>query len=97
MFDPETIGIPRCVIGDLKGGDADENAQALKDVLAGGEHTNAKRDSVLLNAGVGMYVYGLAESIEDGVALARKTLFSGAASRKLEEWIAVTQAISKKI
>jgi anthranilate phosphoribosyltransferase len=34
-----------------EGGDADENAQALRDVLAGGEYTNAKRDSILLNAG----------------------------------------------
>ena len=33
------------------GGDADENAQALRDVLVGGEFTNAKRDSILLNAG----------------------------------------------
>ena len=38
------------------GGDADENAQALRDVLVGGEFTNAKRDSILLNAGEEMQI-----------------------------------------
>ena len=50
------IRTPRIVLYILtpyfyEGGDADENAQALRDVLAGGEYTNAKRDSILLNAG----------------------------------------------
>ena len=84
------MGIPRCTIEDLKGGDADENAKALRDVLAGGEFTNAKRDSIILNAGFGLYVYGLADSIEKGIELARKVLYSGKAIQKLDEWIALS-------
>jgi anthranilate phosphoribosyltransferase len=97
MFDPLSIGISRCTITDLRGGDSNENAQALKDVLAGGEFVNAKRDSILLNAGVGVYVYGLAKSIEEGVSIARSTLYNGKASEKLKEWIKATQNISNDV
>jgi anthranilate phosphoribosyltransferase len=55
----------------------------------------ATQDSILLNAGFGVYVYGLAASIDDGVALARKVLYSGAAIQTLDKWIATTQKIGK--
>jgi len=94
-FDPLDIGIPRCELIDLKGGGPEENAQKFQDVLQGGSHTDAKRDSIVLNAGVGCYVYGLdgAETIADGCALARKTLESGKASELLQKWIAVSQKV----
>lgn len=95
-FDPQDVGIPRCKIEDLKGGDADENAAALREVLIGGAFTNAKRDSILLNAGFGVYVYGLADSIEAGIEVARKTLYSGKGVETLDKWIAATQKISGK-
>ena len=93
-FDPLDVGIARCQLIDLKGGDAEENAQALRDVLAAGSYTDAKRDAVILNAGFGAYVYGLASSIEEGIALARATLYSGKAAIKLNEWIEVSQSIA---
>jgi len=93
-FDPlERCGVPRCTVDALKGGGAAENASLLRDALAGGAHTNGKRDAVVLNAGVGLYVFGRAATIEDGVVLARATLESGAAVAKLDEWIATTQAL----
>jgi anthranilate phosphoribosyltransferase len=92
-FDPLSIGIPRCKIEDLRGGGPEENAQEFRKVLEAGEHTNAKRDSILLNAGVGNYVYGLSDSIAAGVELARKTLYSGSALGKLDEWIAISQSV----
>jgi anthranilate phosphoribosyltransferase len=94
LFDPrERCGVARCTVEDLKGGGAAENASLLRDALAGGAHTTGKRDAIVLNAGVGLYVFGLAASIEAGVALARATLESGAAIAKLDEWIATTQAL----
>jgi anthranilate phosphoribosyltransferase len=93
MFDPLDIGIPRCDVLDLKGGEPEENMLEFRKVLEGGDHTNAKRDSVVLNAGVGCYVYGLVDSIEDGVKLARKTLESGKATDTLENWIKVSQSV----
>jgi len=90
-FDPLTVGIPRCDVKDLRGGGPEQNAEEFKKVLLGGSHTNAKRDSIVLNAGVGCYVYGLVETIEDGVALARKTLETGKADEVLQKWIVASQ------
>jgi len=93
-FDPESIGIPRCELADLKGGGPKENAEKFEAVLKGGDHTDAKRDSIVLNAGVGCWVYGLSESIEEGCKLARETLESGKASDLLKKWIATSQEIA---
>ena len=95
-FDPLSIDIPRCELIDLKGGGPEENAMKFKAVLEGGDSTDAKRDSIVLNAGVGCYVYGLTPTIEEGCELARSTLNSGKASTLLEEWIKVSQDISKE-
>lgn len=96
QFDPLDVGVPRCVVDDLKGGDAEENAAALRDVLAAGDHTDAKRDAVVLNAGFGCFVFGLADSIEDGVALARSTLQTGAGLDTLNQWVSTTQELAGK-
>ena len=89
------MGIPRCELIDLKGGGPEENAEKFKAVLEGGDHTDAKRDSIVLNAGVGCYVYGLTSTIEEGCELARKTLNTGKASELLTEWIEASQEIGK--
>lgn len=88
------MGIPRCELIDLKGGGPEENAQKFKAVLEGGDHTDAKRDAIVLNAGVGCYVYGLTSSIEEGCELARATLNSGKAAELLEKWISTSQEIA---
>lgn len=93
-FDPLTVGIERCKVEDLRGGGPEENAQEFRKVLLGGEEMNAKRDSICLNAGVGCYVYGLTDTIEEGVALAKKTLQSGKATEVLENWIKSSQEIA---
>ena len=93
-FDPESIGIPRCQLEDLKGGGPKENAEKFEAVLQGGDHTDAKRDSIVLNAGVGCWIYGLTESIEDGCKLARETLESGKAADLLKDWVAASQEIA---
>jgi anthranilate phosphoribosyltransferase len=93
-FDPEEIGIPRCSLSDLKGGSPKENAEKFRQVLLGGSHTDAMRDSIVLNAGFGCYVYGLTSSIEEGCRLARRTLESGEATKLLLDWIKVSQEIS---
>jgi anthranilate phosphoribosyltransferase len=80
-------------VEDLKGGDRDRNAQEMRDVLSAGDHTNAKRDSVVLNAGMGLYVSELVDSIEEGIKAAREALNSGKATEKLNLWIEVTKGL----
>ena len=92
-FDPLEVGVPRCTLEELRGGGPKENAEEFCKVLQGGEHTNAKRDAIVLNAGVGIYVYGLTDSIAEGIELARKTLNGGKAEEVLKKWIEVSQAI----
>lgn len=97
QFDPLTINIPRCAVEDLKGGDPATNAKEFEKVLEGGDYSaNAKKDAVVLNAGVGCYVYGAAESIEEGCALARKTLVEGKAEEVLKKWKKVSKEISAR-
>jgi anthranilate phosphoribosyltransferase len=95
-LDPLTdLGVPRCTLDDLKGGGPAENAQKFKDVLQGGTHTNAMRDAIVLNAGMGIYVYDdMVTSIAEGCALARQTLEEGKAAALLEEWITTSQRIA---
>jgi anthranilate phosphoribosyltransferase len=95
FFDPLDIGIPRCSVADLKGGGPVENAQKFKDVLQAGRNSiqDAKRNAVVLNAGVGCYVYGRTSSIEEGCKLARETLESGKAAEVLEKWMQVSQEV----
>lgn len=93
-FDPLDIGIERCKVEDLKGGGPVENAEEFKKVLLGGDESNAKRDSIVLNAGVGCYVYGLASTIAEGCALAREVLNSGKATDTLNEWIKTSQSVA---
>ena len=94
-LDPlDDLGIPRCTLLDLKGGDPEQNKKEFLKVLEAGEHLDAKRNSIILNAGVGIYVYGLASTIAEGVDMARSTLQSGKAQTKLYEWIEVSQRIN---
>lgn len=80
VINPQDYGFPVCKMEDLRGGDRHENARLLREVLEGGSWTqNAKKDAITLNAGIGLYVYGLAPTIEASFNLAKSTLESGAA------------------
>ena len=80
VIDPKDYGFPQCTLEDLRGGDRDENARLLREALEGGTWTtNGKKDAIVLNAGMGLYVYGLAPTIEESFKMARTTLESGAA------------------
>jgi anthranilate phosphoribosyltransferase len=84
---PEEVGLRRYRRDDLLGGDGAENAQILREILAGNIQ-GAKRDVVLLNAGAGLYVSDKASSIKEGVNLARDLIDSGKALGKLEQYLA---------
>jgi len=87
---PQSVGLEVSNIEDLKGGDADVNAQAIRDVLAG--NPSAYRDIVLMNAGAALVVAGKADTLKEGVELAASTIDSGKAAKALDKWVAFTQA-----
>jgi anthranilate phosphoribosyltransferase len=85
---PEGVGLTRAPVSELTGGDAVENAQILRDVLAGAR-TGAARDVVLLNAAAGILVAGLASDLREGVELAARSIDEGAAIDRLDRWVAL--------
>jgi anthranilate phosphoribosyltransferase len=87
---PEDVGVARAMPDMLRGGDADQNARALLDVLKG--KVGAFRDVALLNAAAGLVVAGRAKDLKQGFALAAKSIDSGEAEGRLDRLIAVSNA-----
>ncbi len=79
---PEQFGFRRCRMVDLKGGDREQAARHVRDVLEGTADTD-RTAFALLNAAAAIYVGGGAESIADGLVKARESIRSGGAARKL--------------
>lgn len=84
-LDPRDFGFNFCEMADLVGGDATENAQITRDILAGIER-GPKRDVVILNTALALYV-ALDISIAAGVELATAAIDNGQAIEKLNELI----------
>lgn len=87
---PEDAGLPRATAEELKGGDAEANAKALRDVLEGKQ--NAYRNVALINAAAALVVAGKAKDLKEGVALGTKALDTGAATDRLTRLVAVSNA-----
>lgn len=87
---PEDFGLKRCGIEDISGGSPDFNAQMLRNIFSGQEQ-GPRRDFLTLNNGATLYVSGKASSIQDGIALSRSLIDSGAGLQKLEELIGASK------
>jgi len=85
---PEDVGLPKTKPESLRGGDASTNAAALASVLKGTK--GPFRDVALFNAAAALVVAGKAESLEDGIAVATKSLDSGEAEGRLDRLIHVS-------
>ncbi|MEN1968502.1 anthranilate phosphoribosyltransferase [Lentibacillus sp. N15] len=88
---PSEVDLPVYPIEDIRGGDAKQNAEILLNVLKGSP--GAHLDTVLLNAGLGLYANGTATNIKEGVAMARESILSGAAMEKLNNLIAYSKKV----
>lgn len=77
VLTPEEFGFERCSKEDLKGGTPKENAEITLAILKG--EKGPKRNAVLLNAGVALYIGEKADSIKAGIALAEELIDSGKA------------------
>jgi anthranilate phosphoribosyltransferase len=89
---PADAGLSPARLSDLKGGDAQTNAAAIRDVLAAKK--GPFRDIVLLNAAAALIVGGKAANLTDGVAMAAHAIESGAAKAALDKLIAITNGRS---
>jgi anthranilate phosphoribosyltransferase len=89
-LDPDAeLGVPRCSIDELRGGKPAENAEAIRQVFAGGN--GGRRDAILLNAAGAIAAGGHAADLREGLEVARRTIDSGAAGERLELLIAFSQ------
>ena len=81
-FRPDDTGLGRWSLEDLRGGDREANAGAMRHLLLG--EAGPVRDSVLLNAAGVLLVAGNATSIPDGIKQAAQAIDSGAAQQRLD-------------
>ena len=85
----EDVGLTPQPLSAIRGGNAFENAEILRELLQGKQ--SAYFDTVILNAGIGFFAYGLAETMKEGIEMAKESIFSGRAFDKLQAVITYTQ------
>jgi anthranilate phosphoribosyltransferase len=85
---PEAVGLPRASLADLEGGGPQENAQALRDLLAG--RKGPYRDVVLLNAAAALLVSDKVETLREGVHAAGAAIDEGKAQAALDRLAAAS-------
>lgn len=93
-INPEDFGLKRSTGEALVGGDAEENAEITRSILAGIER-GPKREVVLLNSGLALYLAGKGKTIGEGVSLAETLVDSGAALHKMNDFIKSTNEVTQ--
>lgn len=92
---PEEVGLPMYSIEAIRGGDANRNAEILLDVLKGKK--GAYYDTVLLNAGLGIFTSGKAKTIHEGIEKARESIESGEALKRLQYLIGFSKKVPREV
>ncbi|MEC8333509.1 MAG: anthranilate phosphoribosyltransferase [Verrucomicrobiota bacterium] len=79
------VGLPKCGLNSLKGGDVDKNIKTLEAIFDGFSSgvSRGLLDSILLNAGAALWIAGQAEDIKSGIKRAREVIDSGRARQWL--------------
>lgn len=90
----EDAGLHYAPLEAIRGGNADENAVIMRKLLAGEQ--SAYLDTVLLNAGIGLFGHGKAQTVKEGVDMAKESIFSGRAREKLEAVVSYSEKIKER-
>ena len=90
-IDPATFGLAVGTVLDIESGDAAANASTARSIVRG--EAGPRRTAVLLNAGAGLYVGGVAQDLREGVLLAGAAIDSGAASATLDRFVTTSQRL----
>jgi len=93
-LDPAALGVARVATRELAVADAMASRARVLEALE--DRPGPAREVVALNAGAALYVAGLAASVGDGVATARKVLASGAARAKLDHFAETTRRLAAR-
>lgn len=86
---PDDLGLPAHRLESIAGGGVETNVRIALSILEG--ETGPRHDIVAANAGAALYVAGIAPTLRDGVELARESIASGRARRKLDDLIAASR------
>jgi anthranilate phosphoribosyltransferase len=89
---PEDFGLAMVSHRGLRVGNALESRARVLEALDG--TPGPAREIVGLNAGVALYAADCAGSIAEGIVMARAAIAGGAARRKLEQFVTVTNALA---
>ena len=89
--DPSDLGLEPATAEDLAGGDAVDNAAAIRSVLAG--NAGPARDVVVLNAAAGLLAADRVQDLSAGLEAARVAIDSGAAADSLERLVKVSSSL----
>ncbi len=82
-WQPGDFGVTPCSVDELKGGDAETNAAIIRRLLDG--ESGPHRDIVIANTSAALFLAQRAVDLKTAVAMARESIDSGAARRKLEQ------------
>jgi anthranilate phosphoribosyltransferase len=85
---PEDFGMSRAPIETLRGGDAQENAKLIREVLEG--QPGPRSDIAIMNAAAALVLSGVVPNFRDGAQLAAEAISSGLAQKKLATLVAFT-------
>ena len=84
---PSDFSVKKARISDLQSSTPEENAETLFKILSGYMTENAKAEIVLVNSAAGIIVGGKAETFKESMEIARKSIESGAAYKKLKDLV----------
>ena len=91
-IEPEDYGLAMASSRNLRVDNVDESKAMLLEALEG--RRGIPHDIVCLNAGAALYAADVVGSIDDGIALARSTIASGAAHAKMLSFVAATRRLA---
>ena len=93
QIEPEQFGCKRQSIDSLKVENAEESLVLVRQALAA--ENEGATDFLVLNAGAAIYVSGAANSLADGIEMARDAIGSGLATEKMKDFADFTQQVSE--
>jgi anthranilate phosphoribosyltransferase len=91
-IDPAEFGFHPVGVDLLAGGEPEDNAGRIREVLEGAE--GPAHDVIVMNAGAAIWISGAADTLADGIARAAESIRSGAAIERLAVFCAATQRLA---